>query len=147
MAAGAYGVMLNHCECPITLSNLAKAIRRADEVRLCTMVCADSISEAKAVAQLAPNIIAAEPTGLIGTGQASDMDYIRMSIDAIEGINKDILVLQGAGISGGKDAYEVIFAGAEATESSSGIAAAKDPGAMAEEIIRAVREAWNARNR
>ena len=142
VAAGAYGVMLNHCECPLTLSNLAAAIRRADEVGLCTMVCADSIAEAKAVAQLGPNIIVAEPAGLIGTGVASDIEYVRASIDAVKGINPQILVLQGAGISGGKDVYNVIHAGAEATGSSSGVAAAQNPGAMAEEMIRAVREAY-----
>ena len=66
------GVILNHAEKPMTLADLAQAIKRADEVGLLSMVCADSIREAEAIAHLAPNIIVAEPTELIGTGQTSD---------------------------------------------------------------------------
>ena len=42
-SSGAVGVILNHAEKPMKLSDLAKAIKRADEVGLVTMVCADSI--------------------------------------------------------------------------------------------------------
>ncbi len=45
-AAGAHGVMLNHAEKPITISDLNKAIKRADEVGLVSIVCADTIEEA-----------------------------------------------------------------------------------------------------
>lgn len=146
-AAGAVGVMLNHCEKPISLALLNQTIKRADEVGLMSIVCADSIAEAKAIALLEPNIIVAEPTELIGTGKASDMDYVMASIEAVKSINPEILVLQGAGISTGKDVYNVIFAGAEATGSSSGIIKAPDSAAMIDEMIHAVREAWDARNK
>lgn len=146
-AAGAVGVMLNHCEKPISLSVLRQTIKRADEVGLLSIVCADSIAEAKAIALLDPNIIVAEPTELIGTGKASDMDYVLASIEAVKSVNPEILVLQGAGISSGKDVYNVIHAGAEATGSSSGIVKAPDSAAMVDEMIRAVREAWDARNK
>ena len=71
-AAGAAGVMLNHAEKPMTVSGLRRAIQRADEVGLLTIVCADSLQEAAAIAHFSPNIIVAEPTELIGTGQAAD---------------------------------------------------------------------------
>ena len=112
-----------------------------------TIVCADSVAEARAIANLAPNIIVAEPTGLIGTGQTSDMDYVLESIRMIKEVNPEIMVLQGAGISNGQDVYRVIYAGAEATGSSSGITKADDKAAMVEEMIRAVREAWDARSK
>jgi triosephosphate isomerase len=51
--------------------------------------------------------------------------------------------LHGAGISSAQDVYEIISMGAQATGSTSGIIKAKDPFAMLEEMIRAVREAWN----
>ncbi len=146
-AAGAVGVMLNHSEKPLSISELKQAIDRADEVGLATIVCADSVAEARAIANLAPNIIVAEPTGLIGTGQTSDMDYVLESIRMIKEVNPEIMVLQGAGISNGQDVYRVIYAGAEATGSSSGITKAADPAAMVEEMIRAVREAWDARSK
>ena len=68
VAVGAEGVMLNHCEKPLTISVLKKTIERADEVGLITIVCADSIAEAGMIAKLRPNIIVAEPSELIGTG-------------------------------------------------------------------------------
>jgi len=142
-AAGAVGVMLNHCEKPLGLADLSKAIQRADEIGLITIVCADSIAEAMAIAHLKPNIIVAEPTGLIGSGMASDMDYVKESINAIKNINPEILVLQGAGISSWEDVYKVIRAGAEATGCTSGIIKAPDPIAMIDEMIHAVRRAWD----
>lgn len=147
VAAGAKGVMLNHCEKPLNLSVLAQTIKRAKEVGLMTIVCTDSIAEAKAVACLAPTIIVAEPSELIGTGKASDMNYVEASIKAVKEINPDILVLQGAGISCGDDVYKVIYAGAEATGSSSGIVKAPDQEAMVNEMIGSVRKAWNERNK
>jgi triosephosphate isomerase len=143
VAAGVSGVMLNHAEKPITYDVLAQTIRRADEVGLFTIVCTNTIEEVKAVALLEPNIIVAEPTNLIGTGKTSDAAYVQASIEAVKQLNSDILVLQGAGISNGKDVYSVIRAGAEATGSSSGIIRAADSAAMIDEMIHAVRTAWD----
>ena len=142
-AAGAVGVMLNHAEKPMTISDLNKAIKRADEVGLLSIVCADTVEEAMAIAHFSPNIIVAEPTELIGTGQTSDEDYIIETTKAIKSINPEIQVLQGAGISNGQDVYNVIKAGADATGTTSGIMKAADPEAMLDEMIRAVRTAWN----
>ena len=142
-AAGAIGVMLNHAEKPMTISDLNKAIKRADEVGLVSIVCADTVEEAMAIAHFSPNIIVAEPTELIGTGQTSDEDYIIETTKAIKSINPEIQVLQGAGISNGQDVYNVIKAGADATGTTSGIMKAADPEAMLDEMIRAVRTAWN----
>jgi triosephosphate isomerase len=142
-AAGAVGVMLNHAEKRLSLADLNKTIKRADEVGLATIVCTDTVEEAAAVAHLAPNIIVAEPPELIGTGQVSDMDYVKKSIEVVRSINPDIYVLQGAGISSGQDVYNVIKAGADATGSTSGIIKAKDPAAMIEEMISAARRAWD----
>lgn len=149
-AAGARGVMLNHCEKPLPLAELKEAIRRADEVGLITIVCANSIVETSAIAHLAPDIIAAEPTELIGTGNASDDDYVQASTHAVKKINSNVLVLQGAGIKCYEDVYRVIVSGADATGSSSGIAALPTKKArrdMVDEMIRAVRDAWDARHK
>ncbi len=148
VAAGAEGVMLNHCEKPITLAQLKSSIKRAEEVGLATIVCADSCAEAAAIAHLSPDIIVAEPTELIGTGKASDEEYVEASIRAVKDVNEDILVLQGAGIKCYDDVYRNIFAGAEATGSSSGIVGLPTREAqyqMVDDMIRAVREAWDAR--
>ena len=149
-AAGAEGVMLNHCEKPLTLAELKARIARADEVGLATIVCADSIAEASAIAHLNPNIIVAEPTELIGTGKASDKEYVEASTRCVKEVNPEIQVLQGAGIHCYDDVYRNIFAGADATGSSSGIVGLPTKEAqyaMVDDMIRAVREAWDARHK
>ena len=61
----------------------------------------------------------------------------------VKRINPDILVLQAAGIRNGQDVYKVIKAGADATGTTSGIMKAENPEAMLDEMIRAVRTAWD----
>ncbi len=141
--AGAVGVMLNHDEKPMQVSELRRTIQRADHVGLASIVCADSISDATAIANFAPNIIVAEPSELIGTGETSSEEYVKAAYTAIKGVNPDIRILQGAGISSGEDVYNVIKSGAEATGASSGIVKADDPCAMIDEMICAVRTAWD----
>ena len=53
------------------------------------------------------------------------------------------MVLQGAGISNGQDVYNTIKLGAQATGSTSGIIKAKDPEAMVDEMLSALRRAWD----
>jgi len=146
-AAGAVGVMLNHAEKPLTLEEIDKTIKRADEVRLGTIVCADTVEDVKAIAKMAPNLIVAEPTDLIGTGKTSDSNYILDTIKTVSEINLDIMVLQGAGISNGQDVYNTIKLGAQATGSTSGIIKADDPYAMVEEMIFNLRKAWDELHR
>ena len=145
--AGADGIMLNHAEKRVSLAELNAAIKRADEVGLATMVCADTIEEAVAIANLNPNIIAAEQPELIGTGQTSDTDYFKRAIEAVHSVNPEIKVLTAAGISNGDDVYNVIKKGASATGSSSAIFKAEDPAQMIEDMISAVRRAWDERHK
>lgn len=142
-AAGAVGVLLNHAEKQMSISDLHQAIIRADEVGLISMVCADSVEEAVAIAHFSPNIIVAEPTALIGTGQTSNQGYIIETTSAIKKINPEIQVLQAAGIKNARDVYKVIREGADATGTTSGVMKADDPEATMEEMISAVRSAWD----
>lgn len=145
-AAGATGVMLNHAEKPLTMEEIEKTIKRADEVGLGTIVCANTVEDVKAIAMMGPNLIVAEPTDLIGTGETSDNNYVLDTIKTVEEINPDIMVLQAAGISNGQDVYNMIKLGAQATGSTSGIIKAADPYAMVEEMIYNVRKAWDEVN-
>ena len=141
--AGAVGVMLNHAEHKLTIEEIAEAIKRADELGLATMVCADSIDEVKAIAALGPNILVAEPTELIGTGKPADKEYVDEVIRVIREINPDIKPFPSAGISKGEDCYNIIKAGASASGCSSAIAKAENPLVLAEEMIAAVRKAYD----
>ena len=143
--AGAVGVMLNHAERKLTLEEIEKAIKRADELNLATMVCADSIEEVKAISKLAPNILVAEPTELIGTGKPADKEYVDEVIKVIKEINPNIKPFPSAGITKGEDCYNIIKAGASASGCSSAIAKAENPLKLAEEMISAVRRAYDER--
>jgi triosephosphate isomerase len=146
-AAGARGVVMNHCERPMSLAAIKKTLDRANELDLLSFACADSIAEARAIAQLRPDIINPEPTELIGSGKSSDMEYVKTTISAIKAISQDILVEQAAGISRSSQVYDLIFAGAEAAGMASGIFNAPDPYKMVDEAVYNVRKAFDDRSK
>jgi triosephosphate isomerase len=134
-AAGAKGVLINHCERPMSLCTIRKTIERANELELATFACADSIVEARAIAQFHPDIINPEPTELIGTSNASDMGYVRETLRIIKGMFPDILVEQAAGITKGSQIYDFIMAGNDGAGSASGILKSGDPFALLDEMV------------
>ncbi len=140
-AAGAQGVCVNHSEKPMSLPQIKKTIDRAHGLDMLAFACSDSIAEAQAIAQLHPDIINPEPSELIGSGQASNMDYVLETIGAIKAIDPNIMVEQAAGITNPQQVYDFIMAGSEAAGAASGIFNAKDPYKMADEMIGAVRRA------
>ena len=109
-------------------------------------VCADSMADASKIAELNPDIIVAEPSELIGTGVSVGPEYVEAATKCVKSVNPNILVLTAAGISNGNDVYNTIIAGADATGSSSGVAKAADRAAMVDEMIAAVRKAWDERH-
>ncbi len=144
-AAGAEGVVINHCERPMTLPAIRETIRRAGELDMLSFACADTIAEAKAIAHFKPDIINPEPAELIGTDSGSSEDFIRESIRAVKSIDPHILVEQAAGIRTGEQVYRNIILGADGVGAASGIVNAEDPLAKVEEMIRSARMAYNDR--
>ncbi len=140
-AAGAQGVVLNHSERPVTLNALQKTIDRANELDLLTFVCADTVAEAQAIAQLHPDILNPEPTELIGSGTVSEMGYVKEVIRAVKSIDPSILVEQAAGITTAQQVYDFIMAGSEAAGSASGILTSPDPYALLNDMVRSVKRA------
>lgn len=141
-AAGAVGVVINHCEKPMSLPQMKATIDRARELDMLVFACADTLDEAKAIANLHPDIINPEPSAIIGGGNGvSPMDYVKDSIAVIKAIDPSILVEQAAGITNGRQVYDFIMAGSEAAGAASGIMNAEDPLAMIDEMIAATRRA------
>ena len=142
-AAGAEGVVVNHCEKPMSVPQIKATIDRARELDMLVFACADTVAEAKAIAQLHPDILNPEPSELIGGagGGVSDMGFVKECIREIKAIYPDILVEQAAGITSGKQVYDFIMAGSEAAGAASGIMNAADPIAMIDEMIAATRRA------
>lgn len=139
--AGAEAVFLNHAENQKTISELYQTIRRAKELGIITIVCADSTIEAKAVARMEPDIIVAEPTELIGTGQVADDSYAVETVKELKEVNPNVLVVIGAGISTAEDCYHVIKLGADGTGATSGILNAPAPAERIREMAEAIVQA------
>ena len=139
--AGAQAVVLNHSEHPLGTAALAAAMKRAKELDLITIICADTPEECAAVAQFAPDVMIIEPVSGIGTGHASSDDYMNATNAAVRAVNPDIFILQAAGISTGEDVYRSILNGSHASGGTSGILKAPDRRAKIIEMIEAMQKA------
>ncbi len=144
-SAGAKGVLLNHVEKRLSVLQIEETIMRADEVGLASMVCADTPEDAEIMARLRPNIVLAESPALIGAGSRSSAD--KAEIERINELvwkaDRNILVLHGAGIRTAQDVYEVVKCGAVGSGSTSAVVLAENPGEILEEMIKAMRKAWD----
>ncbi len=144
-SAGAQGTFLNHGEKPLSLSEISQAVKRASEAGLETVVCTDTVEEAAAVSNFNPDIVLAERTELIGTGETSEEDYVKEAISAVKKVNSRVKILHGGGISSGEDVKKFIKAGADGIGASSGIMEANSPPKKIEEMLKAVRRAREAK--
>lgn len=143
--AGAVGTMLNHSERRMTLADINLAIRRAREVGLATLVCADSPEEAAAVALLGPDIVLAEPPELIATSRSAATEmrwFVERAVEMVGRIDPDIIVMCGAGVQTPEDVARMVGLGVGGTGSSSGILRAADPIGQMEALLAALHRAW-----
>ncbi len=140
-AAGAHGVVINHCEKPMTLGNIKGCVDRCRELGLLSFVCANTTEEAMAVAQFHPDIMNPEPAELIGTGQSADMRYVTRTVEAVKRIDANILTEIAAGITRPEDVYNYIMAGSDAAGAASGILKAANPIDLLNAMVAAVRRA------
>lgn len=138
--AGARAVVLNHAEHPLSLAQLDAAMRRAEEVGLLTIVCADSDGQCRAVANLGPDVMICEPTASIGTGAMDAGDYVERTTRIVKEVDPSILVIQAAGVSGGSDIARALRQGADGSGGTSGIVKAPDWRAILVEMFTALRE-------
>ena len=118
---GVEAVVLNHAEEQLTLTEIDKTVKRAKEVGIMSIVCADTPEQCRAIAELHPTMMICEPTSLIGTGNTSNEDYIRKTNEAIRTVDDKILIMQAAGVSTGEDVRKVLTLGADGTGGTSGI--------------------------
>jgi triosephosphate isomerase len=143
--AGAVGTLLNHSERPMALGDMRRAIERARETGLFTLVFADSPAEAAALAHLGPDIVLAEPPELIATGVSAGnvmAGFVADTVTAVKAVDPGILVMSGAGVNGPEDVRRMIGLGLDGTGSSSGILKAADPVAVMREMLEATARAW-----
>lgn len=145
-AAGAKAVVLNHAENQKTLSELYACINRAHELDMLTIVCADSTTESKAVAELGTDVILSEPTALIGTGQTADVSYTIDCVREIKMVDPEVKVMIASGITTGEDCYKVVVNGADGSGSTSGIVNAPSREGRVKEMVDAILKAVKDRD-
>lgn len=137
-SVGVEAVFLNHTAHPLPISKLSKTIARARELEVLTIVAADDVMEARAVAAMDPDVILCEPSSLVGTGHMSNDEYVDSTIAAVREINEDIVIMEGAGIRRGADVSRLISKGAQGTGISSALALAEDKRALLTELFDAL---------
>jgi len=128
--SGCYGTLLNHSEHQLSLDMLEKSIKRAKEVDLFTCVCADTIDNAKRIALFNPDVIAIEPSELIGSGisvSKAQPEIVSGSVKGVQSVNSNVTVLCGAGITNGEDASAALDLGAKGILVASGVIKSDDP--------------------
>ena len=139
--AGAIGTLINHSERRLTLAEIDAAIQAARRTGIATIVCSNNIATTKAAAALKPDFVAIEPPELIGTGipvSTADPGIVSGAVDAALGIDPDVPVLCGAGISKGEDMAAALELGAEGVLLASGIVRAPDPKAALMDLVSGI---------
>lgn len=141
--AGADGVMLNHDENPLDRATLGRAIRRAHDNALMTMVCAGEDSEVLGLAEDEPTIVLYEPPSLIGGAGGQGRPWIPRIDALMREAAPRVLMMHAGGVSAPDDAYAIMRAGAGGTGSTSGVLRSASPAEAAEEFIAAARRGYD----
>lgn len=139
--AGAIGSILNHSEKKLQLTSIFAAVKMLKDAGLFSLVCADDVKPAMAVAALNPTMLAVEPPELIGTGipvSKAKPEIISESVRRIRSINREVKILCGAGITKGDDVRRAIELGSDGVLLASGVVKAKDPRAVMMEMAKAI---------
>lgn len=126
--AGATGTLLNHSEHQIPMSQLEESIKRAYQVSLITVVCADNPAKAKKIALMRPDFIAVEPPELIGgdiSVSKAKPEVISKSVEEVKE-KHGIKLLVGAGVKTREDVVKALELGADGILIASGITLAKN---------------------
>lgn len=139
--AGAIGTLMNHSERRLKLADIDEIIARAHANDLVSVVCSNNASVSSAIAALKPNMIAVEPPELIGTGipvSKAKPEVVSGTVELVRRVNKDVVLLCGAGITRGEDVAAALRLGTEGVLVASGIVKAKDPYAALMEFAEAI---------
>lgn len=128
--SGAVGIIINHSERQLKLSDIDTLIKRVRDERLISIVCTDNPQVSGAVAALRPDVIAVEPPELIGTGisvSKAKPEVITDTVELVRKINKDVSILCGAGISHGEDVKAALKLGAQGVLVASAVVKGENP--------------------
>ncbi len=137
-ACGCRGTLINHAEHKVDAEAVGQAVQMAKELGLVTVVCANTVEDAKILAKFAPDYIAVEPPELIGgdiSVTTADPSIVRNTVEQVKAVNPAIRVLCGAGVKNGKDVAAALSLGAEGVLLASGVVKATDPRAVLRDLV------------
>lgn len=141
--AGADGVMLNHDSNPLDDESLARAVGRAHETGLGTILVTASVHDSVTFAGLEPSAILYEPPELIGTTSDTPRHWIAGANLAVRRAHPRVLMMHAGGVGTPGIAREIMAAGADGTGSTSGVLFAGNPLQAARQFIAAARTGWD----
>ncbi len=135
---GASGVFLNHSEARFENdSDLEKAVLRAKEVGLKTLIFAKDIAELERYAKLCPDFLAYEPPELIGSRETSvaraKPEIIGQAVILLKNFDTPLIV--GAGISDALDVKKSLELGAVGVAVASSVVLADNPLEKLKELV------------
>ena len=129
-AAGALGSLVNHAEHKVPHPQVEATVARLHATDLVSLLCADSLGEARLLAAFKPTMVAIEPPQLIGgdiSVTTADPGIIRDAVKAVKAVSPRTKVLCGAGVKTGDDVAMALRLGAHGVLLASGVVKAKDP--------------------
>ncbi|MFW9806522.1 MAG: triose-phosphate isomerase [Candidatus Thorarchaeota archaeon] len=128
--SGCSGTLLNHSEHRMQLADIDLAVSKAKDLNLYTVVCTNNPSVSVAAAIMKPDAVAVEPPELIGTGisvSQAQPEVISGTVELIRHVNKEVVILCGAGISNGDDVSAAINLGSQGVLLASAVAKSNTP--------------------
>lgn len=131
---GVKGTILNHSEHKLSFDVLGETVKSCKEFGLQTLIFADSLEEAKKVAELNPDWIGYEPPELIASKETS---VARAKPEVIESAVKaipNVPILVGAGVKDRQDVEVSLRLGAKGVGVSSAVILAEDPKEVLEDL-------------
>lgn len=126
---GVTGSLVNHSERRIPFQEVKTTIARLKEAGLYTFACARTPREISRIATLSPDFLAIEPPELIGTGRAVskvEPKLVSSSVTAAAEVDRDVIVICGAGIVSAEDVEASLKLGARGVLVSSAIVKASN---------------------
>ena len=138
---GAAGSIINHTEKKAEFNSLVGAIAQCRLAGMKSVVCVNSVEEARAILSLKPDYLSLEYADLIGSGRSisalrpKDVEYF---CGMIERSGNGTKPMCGAGISSGADVKAALELGSAGVLVASAIVNAADPEAVIMEMAEAM---------
>ncbi len=126
----AAGSLLNHSEKKVPFEKIKITLERMNDLKMETVICAESQEEVLKIGRLNAKFIAIEPPELIGSGISvsnAKPEVVKNAVGTIATINGEMKVLCGAGISSKEDAQKALELGAKGVLLASAFVNSKNP--------------------